>query len=189
MNREAISCGQIFASVVGAGTRIFVKTLADSSGACLFAWSAADPFDQLSDAHTFMELRRAWPRVKDRLFSTCRRPLLEILSDSASPAIDLLRHDAWIPRQQMLEIIGRLQPDKEFPAPGQLDWPFSINLFCRTQVDREGALTNIPEAGRGGHQIQMRAMTDIALVLIGASHDVSKRMAVIEVSFSGQEAI
>ena len=80
-----------------------------------------------------MELRRAWPRVKDRLFSTCRRPLLEILSDSASPVIDLLRHDAWMTRQQMLEIIGRLQADKEFPAPGQHDWPFSINLFARTR--------------------------------------------------------
>jgi Domain of unknown function (DUF1989) len=121
----------------------------------------------------------------DRLFSTCRRPLLEILSDTASPAIDLLRHDAWITRQQKLEIIGHRQLDKEFPAPGQHDRPFSINLFVRTQVDREGALTNIPEAARVGHQIQMRAITDIALVLIGASHDVSKQMAVIEVSFSG----
>jgi uncharacterized protein YcgI (DUF1989 family) len=189
VNKEALSSGQIFASLVGAGTRISFKTLADSSGACLFAWSASDPFDQLSDAHTFMELRRAWPRVKDRLFATCRRPLLEILSDSAAPAIDLLRHDAWMTRQRMLEIIGRWHPDKEFPAPGQHDWPFSINLFARTQVDRDGALTNIPEAARGGHQIQMRAVTDIALVLIGASHDVSKRMAVIEVSFSGLEPI
>jgi hypothetical protein len=136
-----------------------------------------------------MELRRAWPRVKDRLFSTCRRPLLEILSDSANPAIDLLRHDAWMTRQQMLEIIGRIQPDKDFPAPSQHPWPFSINLFARTQVDREGALTNMPEAARSGHQIQMRAITDIALVLIGASHGLSKGMAVIEVRCSGHEAI
>jgi uncharacterized protein YcgI (DUF1989 family) len=189
VNREALSSGQIFASLVGAGTRIFVKTLADSSGACLFAWSASDPFDQLSDAHTFMELRRAWPRVKDRLFSTCRRPLLEILSDSASPAIDLLRHDAWMPRQRVLEIIRRLQPDKDFPAPGPDDWPFSINLFARTQVDREGALTNDPEAARGGLQIQLRAITDIALVLIGASHGISMGVAVIETGLSGEEAI
>ena len=189
MNKELLSSGQIFASLVGAGTRISVKTLADSSGACLFAWSASDPFDQLSDAHTFMELRRAWPRVKDRLFSTCRRPLLEILSDSASPAIDLLRHDAWMTRQQMLEIIGRIQPDKEFPTPGQHGWPFSINLFARTQVDREGALTSVPEAARGGHQIQMRAITDIALVLVGASHGVSQGTAVIEADFSGHEVI
>jgi hypothetical protein len=131
-----------------------------------------------------MELRRAWPRVKDRLFSTCRRPLLEILSDSASPAIDLLRHDAWMTRQQILEIIGRLQPDKEFPAPGPHDWPFSINLFARTQVDREGALSNIAEAARGGHQVQMRAITDIVLVLVGASHGVAKGMAVVETELS-----
>jgi uncharacterized protein YcgI (DUF1989 family) len=184
VNREALSSGQVFASLVGAGTRISVKTLADSSGACLFAWSASDPFDQLTDAHTFMELRRAWPRVKDRLFSTCRRPLLEILSDSASPAIDLLKHDTWMTRRQIMEIIGRMQPDKEFSAPGPQNWPFSINLFARTQVDREGALTNIPEAARGGNQIQMRAMTDIALVLIGASHGVPKGMNVIEAGLS-----
>jgi hypothetical protein len=135
-----------------------------------------------------MELRRDWPRVKDRLFSTCRRPLLEILSDSGSPAIDLLRHDSWMTRQQMLDIIGGRQPDQEFPAPDQHDWPFAINLFCRTQVDREGVLTNILEAGRPGHEIQMRAMTDLALVLIGAFHAVSKGM-VIEAGFSGREAI
>jgi uncharacterized protein YcgI (DUF1989 family) len=186
VNTEALSSGQIFTSLVEAGTRISVKTLADSSGACLFAWSASDPFDQLSDAHTFMELRRVWPRAMDRLFSTCRRPLLEILSDSSSPLIDLLRHDAWMTRLQTLEIIKRIQPEKTFPAPVQRDWPFAINLFARTQVDREGALTNNSEAAHTGHQIQMRAITDIALVLIAASHGVSKGM-VIEVSLSSHE--
>ena len=188
MNREALSSGQIFASLVEAGTRISVKTLADSAGACLFAWSAFDPFDQLSDAHTFMELHRAWPRVKDCLFSTGRRPLLEILLDSPSPGIDLLRHDAWMRREQMLEIVGRLQSAKDFPTPGRHDWPFSINLFARTQVDREGALTNVPEAARSGHHIQLRAITDIALVLLALSHRDANGVAVIEASLSGIEA-
>ena len=80
MNPEPLSSGQVFATLIWVGTWISIKTLADSSGACLFAWSSSDSFDQLSDAYTFMELRRAWPQVKDRLFSTCRRPLLEILS-------------------------------------------------------------------------------------------------------------
>ena len=189
MNPEPLSSGQVFASLIGAGTRISVKTLADSSGACLFAWSASDPFDQLSDAYTFMELRRAWPQVKDRLFSTCRRPLLEILSDSASPAIDLLRHDAWMTRKHILETIARFQPNEEFRAPGQHDWPFPINLFARTRVDRDGVLINVPEVAHGGHQIQLRAITDLALVLIAASHGVSKGEAVVEAGLAGHEEV
>lgn len=129
MNSERLSSGQVFACLVGAGTRLSIKTLADSSGACLFAWSAADPFEQLSDAYTFMELRRVWPRVKDHLFSTCRRPLFEILSDSASPAIDLLRHDAWMRRKHMLEIIGAFfNLLKSFPR--QVNMPGHFQLIC-----------------------------------------------------------
>jgi uncharacterized protein YcgI (DUF1989 family) len=189
VNPELLSSGQVFATLIGAGTRISIKTLADSSGACLFAWSASDSFDQLSDAYTFMELRRAWPQVKDRLFSTCRRPLLEILSDSASPAIDLLRHDAWMTRKHMLETIGRFHPNKGFRAPGQRDWPFPINLFARTRVDRDGVLTSVPGVSCRGHQIQLRAITDLALVLIAASHGISKGAAVIETDLAGHEEV
>ncbi|MBV8226501.1 MAG: DUF1989 domain-containing protein [Verrucomicrobia bacterium] len=189
MNSERLSSGQVFASLVGAGTRLSIKTLADSSGACLFAWSAADPFDQLSDAYTFMELRRVWPQVKDCLFSTCRRPLFEILADSASPAIDLLRHNAWMKRKHMLETIGGfLHPAEEFSAPVQHAWPFPVNLFARTRMDRDGVLTSVPEVARRDHQIQLRAMTDLAVVLIAASHGVWKEAAVIEAGLAAQES-
>ena len=188
MTSERLSSGQVFASLIGAGTRLSIETLADSSGACLFAWSAADPFDQLSDAYTFMELRRVWPQVKDRLFSTCRRPVFEILSDSASPAIDLLRHDAWMTRKHMLETIGRFfRPAEEFPVPAQDAWPFPINLFARTRMDRDGVLTAVPEVARRNHQIQLRAITDLAVVLIAASHGVWKEAAVIEAALAVQE--
>ena len=190
MNSERLSSGQVFACLVEAGTRLSIKTLADSSGACLFAWSAADPFEQLSDAYTFMELRRVWPRVKDHLFSTCRRPLFEILSDSASPAIDLLRHDAWMRRKHMLEIIGGFfHPAQEFPAPSQHAWPFPVNLFARTRMDPDGVLTAVPEIARRNYQIQLRAITDLVVVLIAASHGVWKEAAVIEAGLAGREGL
>lgn len=167
-----------------------MKTLADSAGACLFAWSAVDPFDQLSDTYTFMELRRVWPQVKDRLFSTCRRPLFEILSDSASPAIDLLRHDAWMTRKHVLETIrGCFDSTKEFPAPSQFAWPYPINLFARTRMDRDGALAAVPEVARRDHQIQLRAITDLVVILVAASHGAWKEAAVIEAGLAGKEGV
>ena len=188
MNSERLSSGRVFASLIGAGVRLSIKTLADSSGACLFAWSASDPFEHLSDAYTFMELRRAWPQVKDRLFSTCRRPLFEILSDSASPAIDLLRPDAWMTRERMLETVKCFfQPTKEFPMPSQHAWPFPVNLFARTRLDRDGVLTGVSDVARQDHQIQLRAIADLAVVLIAVSHGVSKEAAVVEVGLAGQE--
>ena len=190
MNSERLFSGQVFASSIEAGSRLSIKTLADSSGGCLFAWSVSDPFDQLSDAYTFMELRRAWPHVKDRLFSTCRRPILEILSDSASPAIDLLRPNAWMTREHALETVRRcLQPSEEFPMPSQHAWPFPINLFARTRVDRDGVLTGISDVARQDHQIQLRAIADLAVVLIAVSHRVSHEAAVIEVGLAGQEGV
>jgi uncharacterized protein YcgI (DUF1989 family) len=190
VNSQRLSSGQVFASLIKAGARLSVKTLADSSGACLFAWSASDPFDQLSDAYTFMELRRAWPRVKDRLFSTCRRPILELLSDSASPAVDLLRPNVWMTRERVLETVKRFfQPTEGFPMPSQHSWPFPVNLFARTRVDRDGALTAVYEAARQNHQIQLRAVADLAVVLIAASHGISTKAAIIEVGFASQEGV
>ena len=190
MNSERLSSGQVFASLIKAGARLSIKTLADSSGACLFAWSVSDPFDQLSDAYTFMELRQAWPRVQDRLFSTCRRPIFEILSESASPAIDLLRPDVWMTRKRLLQTVKRFfQSSERFPMPSQHSWPFPVNLFARTRVDRDGVLTAVSEAARQNHQIQLRAIADLAVVLIAASDGVSKKAAVIEVSIAAQEGV
>jgi uncharacterized protein YcgI (DUF1989 family) len=190
VNSERLSSGHVFASLIKAGARLSVKTLADSSGACLFAWSVSDPFDHLSEAYTFMELRRAWPRVQDRLFSTCRRPIFEILSDSASPAIDLLRPDVWMTRERVLETVKRFfQPSEEFPMPSQHAWPFPVNLFARTRVDRDGVLTAVSEAARQNDQIQLRAIADLAVVLIAASHGILKKAAIIEVGLAGQEGV
>jgi uncharacterized protein YcgI (DUF1989 family) len=80
-------------------------------------------------------------------------------------------------------------PAEEFPAPGQHAWPFPVNLFARTRMDRDGVLTAVPEVSRRDHQIQLRAITDLAVVLIAASHGVWKEAAVIEAGLAGQEGL
>ena len=55
-------------------------------------------------------------------------------------------------------------------------------------MDRDGVLTAVPEVARRNHQIQLRAITDLAVVLIAASHGVWKEAAVIAAALAVQEA-
>ena len=56
-------------------------------------------------------------------------------------------------------------------------------------MDRDGVLTAVPEVARRDHQIQLRAMTDLAVVLIATSHGVWKEAAVIEAGLASQEGV
>ena len=47
----------------------------------------------------------------------------------------------------------------------------------------------MPEVACGGHQIQLRATTDLALVLIAASHGISKGAVVVEAGLASHEEV
>ena len=75
--RRPLGAGQAWAGLLPAGGTVDITAAATGAGVAWFAWSVADPFEQVSDAYTFMELRKTHPRVGDALFSTLRRPRLQ----------------------------------------------------------------------------------------------------------------
>src|ERR1700730_2685097 len=93
--RCTLSPSQTWLDVIAAGSRIGFCARGPGAGVVMFAWSYADPDEQLSDAYTFMELRQVCPRVGDQLYSTFRRPMLSVLRDDPGQSVDLLRHDRW----------------------------------------------------------------------------------------------
>jgi Domain of unknown function (DUF1989) len=110
------------------------ETRGPGAGAAFFAWAQRDPFEQFSDAYTFMELRWARPRVGDSLYSTLRRPIVTIQRDDAGQSVDLLRHDVWWLRDQYVCLLSKEAAARSVPAPELPDWPFAVNLFARTLV-------------------------------------------------------
>jgi hypothetical protein len=157
--RQPLRAGQAWAGKLPAGGTIEMVAAAPGAGVAWFAWSSTDPFEQVSDAYTFMELRQTHPRVGDCLFSTLRRPLLTLLRDDVSPGLDLLRHDAWFARETALELLGAATP--ALPCPLAADWPFALNVFARTMITPDGRLVPQPALAYPGAAVTLRAAADL----------------------------
>ena len=161
-----------------------ITAAATGAGVAWFAWSATDPFEQVSDAYTFMELRKTHPHVGDALFSTLRRPLLVLVRDDVAPGLDLLRHDAWLTRQAA---IGLLQPvvyDAGLICPLAADWPFALNVFARTLIDTDGKLVPQLAPAYAGAVMTLRAAADLVVAAVAAGGSVDEAV-ILDLSDDG----
>jgi uncharacterized protein YcgI (DUF1989 family) len=154
---------------VGAGTRIAFTATGPGAGAAVFAWSLADPYEQLSDAYAFMELRKVSPEVGDHLFSTLRRPILTVVRDDLDRSIDLLRHDHWHPRGFCLNHLGEVATAKSVRCPLTRDWPYAINIFARTHVSDDAVLTDAAVCTPEGGLIELAARFDVVVAILTAA--------------------
>ena len=134
----------------------------------MYCWSLADPYEQLSDAYTFMELRRVWPAVGDQLYSTLRRSMFSLERDDAGHGIDLLRHDCWWPRHKCLDAFVEEAKAGAIPVPLRSDWPYAINFFARTRIGENGDLIDDPVETKQGTRIELRAKFDVVIAVMAA---------------------
>jgi uncharacterized protein YcgI (DUF1989 family) len=153
---------------IPAGMKLGFEARGPGAGAAFFAWAHRDPFEQLSDAYTFMELRWARPRVGDSLYSTLRRPILTIQRDDAGQSVDLLRHDVWWPREEYVCLLSKEAAARSFPAPELRDWPFAVNLFARTLVGADGTLMTDVSAAVDGARIELITGFEVVVGVIAA---------------------
>ena len=164
----SLSASQSWLEIVRAGSRIDLTARGSGVGAAIFSWSVTDPYEQLSDAYTFMELRRARPSVGDDLYSTLRRPMLSLERDDAGHGIDLLRHDCWYPRNACLDALAEQAKASGVPSPLQRDWPYALNVFARTRIGEGGDLIDDPVATQQGTRIELRARFDVVFAVMAA---------------------
>lgn len=165
---HALSASQTWLDVVRAGSRIGFKARGPGVGAAIFAWSHVDPYEQLSDAYTFMELRRVWPAIGDQFYTTLRRPILSLERDDPGHSIDLLRHDCWWPRARCLDTLVEQAKAKAIPAPLRRDWPYAVNIFARTRVGDDGDLIDDPVGTIQGSQIEFIVKFDVVVAVLAA---------------------
>jgi uncharacterized protein len=163
-----LSASQIWLDIVPAGSRIGFKARGPGVGAAIFSWSSADPYEQLSDAYTFMELRRIRPTVGDQFYSTLRRPILSVERDDSGHSIDLLRHDWWFPRAQCLDALVEEAKAKSIPAPFRRDWPYAVNIFARTRIGDDGDLVDDPIVATDGSHIEFGVKLDVVVAVLAA---------------------
>jgi uncharacterized protein YcgI (DUF1989 family) len=159
---------QTWLGIVPAGSVIGFKARGPRVGAAIFSWSHADPYEQLSDAYTFMQLRRVRPGAGAQLYSTLRRPMLDVRRDDVGHGVDLLRHDFWWPRAQCLDALVEKAKIKAVPAPLRRDWPYAVNLFARTRIGDNGTLIDDPVATMEGSRIEFIAKFDIVVAVMPA---------------------
>jgi uncharacterized protein YcgI (DUF1989 family) len=163
-----LSGSQTWLAIVRAGSRIDLTARGPGVGAAIFAWSVTDPYEQLSDAYTFMELRRARPSVGDHLYSTLRRPMLSLERDDAGHGIDLLRHDTWWPRETCRDALAAQAEANGILSPLRGDWPYALNVFARTRIGEGGDLIDDPVATAQGTRIELRARFDVVVAVMAA---------------------
>ena len=169
------SCGEAVPAIrrVNAGAQVEFVARKVGAGAALFAWSAVDCYEQLSDAYTFMELRKVNPEVGDVLYSTLRRPFLTVVQDDPVRSIDLLVHDRWHPRDACAEALIASASSSGIVVPRRQDWPYAVNLFARTVVESDGGFRDDPVAISEGSCISVVAQCDIVFAVVPASSDDS----------------
>ncbi len=165
---HTLSASQTWLDVVRAGSALGFMARGSGVGAAIFAWSYVDPYEQLSDAYTFMELRRAWPAVGDAFYSTLRRPIFSLKRDDPGYSVDLLRHDHWWPRAQCRDALLQQAKTKAIPAPQQRDWPHAINIFARTRVGEHGDLVDDPVGTIAGSRIEFIVKFDAVVAVMAA---------------------
>jgi len=166
--QHTLSASQTWLDVVRAGSLLGFKARGPGVGAAIFAWSYVDPYEQLSDAYTFMELRRVWPAVGDQLYTTLRRPILSVMRDEPGHSIDLLRHDCWWPRAQCRDALVEQARARAIPAPPRRDWPYAVNIFARTRVGDNGDLIDEPVVTREGIHIEFIVKFDVVVAVMAA---------------------
>jgi uncharacterized protein YcgI (DUF1989 family) len=164
----ALSASQTWLGIVRAGSRLGFTAHGPGVGAAIFAWSHSDPYEQLSDAYTFMELRRVRPAVGDQFYTTLRRPILSLERDDPGYSIDLLRHDCWWPRARCLDALVEEAKTKAIPAPLRRDWPYAMNIFARTRVGDDGDLIDDPVVTMEGSNIEFVVKFDVVVAVMAA---------------------
>jgi uncharacterized protein YcgI (DUF1989 family) len=153
---------------VTAGEQVTFEARIEGAGAALFAWANGDCYEQLSDAYTFMELRKSSPEPGDVLYSTLRRPLLTLASGAPRRSIDLLRHDRWHSRAQSARVLSEIARRRDIAAPELRDWPYAINLFALTRVENSETLIDEQLVVPIGSFLSVIARLDLILCIVPA---------------------
>lgn len=163
---------------VVANSELVIENIAGGQVGDLFAFSADDPAEHLSAAHTRAHNWRLFPAVGESFVTNRRRPILTLLEDTSPGAHDMLIPACDPERYRRLgaaehpscavNLSAALAPlGAELVAV-----PQPVNLFMPVPVDRTGALTLAESPAHPGDLVRCRAELDLLLVLSACPQDL-----------------
>jgi hypothetical protein len=141
------------------------------------ALSATDRTERFSTCHTRSVLRRIYVREGDHLYTTRRRPMLEIIEDRVGCHDILIAPCDSALYEQRYGIIGH--PNCLDNLAGALSqhgierWevPEPLNIFQNTRVDSNGSFMPSRAVSRPGDRIVLRALFDIVGAVSACAQD------------------
>jgi hypothetical protein len=161
------------------GQRFHVVDLEGSQVGDLFAFVAADVSEFVSAEHTRVHISRLFPRVGESFLSNRRRPLLTMLADQSPGYHDMLCAACDPTRYAGLGVHGwhaSCQENLERAMAGlgftDIEVPQPINLFMNIPVHPDGTLGWEPARSRAGDYVELRAETELVVVLSACPQDL-----------------
>lgn len=139
--------------------------------------NGTDRRERFSTCHTRSVLRRIYVREGDHLYTTQRRPMLEIIEDRVG------RHDILIAPcdsalyEQRYGLTGHpncldnLAGALAQHGIGRWEVPEPLNIFQNTRVDSSGSFVPTTAASRPGDRIVLRALMDIVGAVSACAQD------------------
>ena len=175
---EALASGYAVAEIEAEGLVRIVNADGGQVGD-LFAFVAGKTSEYASAPHTRSITRRLFPSEGEFIFSSERRPMLQLVTDSSQGRHDTL-YAACDPKRY--EMLGAL-PDhrtcatnleEAMAAFGGLGMPTPqpFNLFMEVHVSENGGLEVTPSTAAPGDFVLFKAIEDIIIVLSACPMDV-----------------
>lgn len=161
-----------------AGDRVRITDLEGQQVGDLMAWSAADPTEYLSPAHTVTANWRIIPRVGDVLATNRRQAMFRVVADTVG------YHDLIVPCCDAEAYLNRYGLAHHRSCKGNLEealaelglgYPVhgerAINVFMKTRIGPDGAMIYEEPTHPAGSHLDLDCLMDTVLALSACPQD------------------
>jgi uncharacterized protein YcgI (DUF1989 family) len=176
--RTVIPAREARAVRVVAGQRMRVVDLEGGQVGDLFAFSAKDPAEALSAAHTRSVTSRLFPEMGGSFVTDRRRPILTLAADTSPGLHDMLIAACDPARYEALGAPGHPSCARNLDAAlAELGLavavtPQPVNLFMHIPVTASGDLRWLPARSRARDAITFEAAMDCLVVVSACPQDL-----------------
>lgn len=165
--------------VLGKGESLAVTTVAGGQVGDLFAFSADDPSEYLSAAHTRASTRRLFPARGEAFTTSRRRPILTLVDDTSPGVHDFLIAACDPERYALLgadpghrSCAGNLRETALGLGFEPVVVPQPVNLFMNTPPLPDGRIDYRTSPARPGDRVVLRAEMDAVVIVSSCPMDL-----------------